>query len=923
MRPLTFFPGVAVGGRWSPAIAALLVACATSEGQSQRGDPASDATACGDFEVTSPVPSGVPVTPFDNPPFMDCFGDCLPPPLIGDEPAIAVNSSGSLLLHGQWLLAVSGAMSVLDPSTAGGPTLVSQHRFDSGPAIFAHAAASAVAVVTSGARLHVVEVTETGGLEETGNVDLSGVPYRMAAIGGTPVLVHAETTATKLISVDLGSPSAPRLATTLEVGIVENASGQYRATVAPTATHLYVAAPLLESAVRTRIERVDAGLSGALVVGATATIDGVVLAADQLQEEADIVSVTAEPTLGAPGATASLTTLRASDLSVLGRVALGPSDAYRRIHHLRVGSRAVVVIGSALASAVYVVDLSDPTQPAVLGTADLAGASVLALRAGREAALALVAQGENVDVRLIDVMGVNPAGIVDVELLPGTRTDTFVHMDTEAGIAVVPFAESTTSTCEPYPARVGILSVSGAGLELLGTAEVARFVSGVVPLGGTPFVMSHGRVDAMPGGVVAGSAVLSAPVSDAHAIGSNIARVGVSRDARGEPPLLDVVDVASAELPPLEDPSTLETGLCPWSAEILGADGDLLQVGVRGEVLGASNETTGNAVVSVDTAGGVPVMVGVGSLPDSRGRHSGNDYGPWKVGNAVALYRLMFDGSSTVQRAVDILDVSDPARAVQATAELPGGSADGTDPELGAVADGAVVASTRHELVGEGARFFLDRVDLSNPAAPFTLPPVSVPGLIVGYSELRESALVLEPRLVSLPAASVEECRVELGPDALFHSQSGSCLLPGSALVRVRIEEGVACRDGEVVLPSPLLGRGLHASEQMLAAVLLEPGRNEVRPPRRLLVVRWDGPTLEPQWIDVQDVFWTRTVVAGTRAALFTDSGGDVLLLDATDTTVRVAQVTVPAVQIQSVSFAPDALLVALGEDGLALVPFD
>jgi hypothetical protein len=91
-----------------------------------------------------------------------------------------------------------------------------------------------------------------------------------------------------------------------------------------------------------------------------------------------------------------------------------------------------------------------------------------------------------------------------------------------------------------------------------------------------------------------------------------------------------------------------------------------------------------------------------------------------------------------------VMDLSDPSQASVATVDLPTGL--GT---TGLMKSGSIVARSHYETspTTQGAvRFYLDQVDVSDPAQPQLLEPVNIPGSLLAFDAANSRALTVDYR---------------------------------------------------------------------------------------------------------------------------------------------------------------------------------
>lgn len=119
----------------------------------------------------------------------------------------------------------------------------------------------------------------------------------------------------------------------------------------------------------------------------------------------------------------------------------------------------------------------------------------------------------------------------------------------------------------------------------------------------------------------------------------------------------------------------------------------------------------------------------------------------------------------------------------------------------GLLVSGSIVATSHYEAspLGNGrVRFYLDRVDLSNPRSPVTLPKVSIPGSLVAYDAESGNAVTSDYRQVER-ATTYKQCNEEFAGSFRPVSEPfdyergvGICTIVEQTLRLVHVEDGVA-----------------------------------------------------------------------------------------------------------------------------------
>jgi hypothetical protein len=150
------------------------------------------------------------------------------------------------------------------------------------------------------------------------------------------------------------------------------------------------------------------------------------------------------------------------------------------------------------------------------------------------------------------------------------------------------------------------------------------------------------------------------------------------------------------------------------------------------------------------------------------------------------------DGTRHIEGGIYVVDPTDPEAPETTYLALPPG-----DGASGLLTDGSIVARSHFEVSDEDAadgRFYLDRIDVSDPRKPQLLPSVNVPGAVVALAGNR--ALTVDFRYVVRQDVTQEKCwqnhaRVVSfdGPDnAVWDETPGTCTALAETLRLVELD---------------------------------------------------------------------------------------------------------------------------------------
>ncbi len=191
------------------------------------------------------------------------------------------------------------------------------------------------------------------------------------------------------------------------------------------------------------------------------------------------------------------------------------------------------------------------------------------------------------------------------------------------------------------------------------------------------------------------------------------------------------------------------------------------------------------------------------------------------VGRATGYYYYGSDGNRQRPRfEYDIIDLSNPAAPVVASQfEVPrpvagygwGYAVAGCTMDMGwgwyggygagsTISDGDLIVSNHSEPLDDGSdrvRYFMDRLDLSDPANPVLLPSVNVPGSVVHFEAESGQIVTIDHHNESAPGDDGEGCR-QLGQSWWFDGQQ--CRHVRRSLNALVLEGDRAVRKSQLLL---------------------------------------------------------------------------------------------------------------------------
>lgn len=236
---------------------------------------------------------------------------------------------------------------------------------------------------------------------------------------------------------------------------------------------------------------------------------------------------------------------------------------------------------------------------------------------------------------------------------------------------------------------------------------------------------------------------------------------------------LDVVDLQSVASPTLA--GSLEIGADP-STSCIGREylQGILVDAQRANLIYSSyswdpsdgKEQQSTRIASVDVSGDAPVLFAETELEFDSGNYYTSyglvDRGAAQVvvGTTVVVAQTSIDYSGATPVVEDtrlhVIDLADPEDPGTELVELPSGLG-----STGLLRSGNVVARSHFEASPDRAgsvRFYLDRVDVSDPSRPEVLPRVNVPGSLLAFDAEQGRAITVDYRMDVTTGVTASEC---------------------------------------------------------------------------------------------------------------------------------------------------------------------
>lgn len=557
---------------------------------------------------------------------------------------------------------------------------------------------------------------------------------------------------------------------------------------------------------------------GKLVQGAEVEAAGQIESRWQMDEHEGVLRVISQPGVWATDQPPMLQTFRVESSQVVTPIASKPMILPRpeNLRSVRFDGTRAFAITFERTDPLFALDFSDPADPKQLGELEIPG-WVYHMEPRGDRLYALGFDDANpegaLNVSLFDVADLTAPRLIERVNFGGSwgsfaedqdRIHKAFSILPEQGLILVPFSGWTQSqgsdSCSgSYQSGIQLVDFTGDDLALRGVAPQKGEARRALLHNGLLYAVSDERVRSFsiadrsqPAPV--GDLVLAHNVNRTALVGDKLVRFSIdwwtnenrleivsASDPEAKTPL-GTLDLAALEP---GGPGSCNPGAFAYYAQIF-ANGDLIYL-TWGEpyLRPGESRVPGQRVAVVSVADPTrPVVVGKAALP------IGGDAIPYyyagSYGHDGALVR---SGESVValgttlafQTVTRFQDETGPARSRLAFVDL----SDPTAPQLagsldlaegrhvtGLVARGTTLYTSHAEPVVDApgkVRFFVDRVDVSNPAAPRLLAPINTPGSLLVSEDPRLVTVDYTRRIV--PNSGSNTCRTE-GYDVTYYDQS-------------------------------------------------------------------------------------------------------------------------------------------------------
>ncbi|HMJ11387.1 MAG TPA: beta-propeller domain-containing protein [Polyangiaceae bacterium] len=663
---------------------------------------------------------------------------------------------------------------------------------------------------------------------------------------------------TTVLSLNVGNPSAVRKVEALSFDSKQGQWGGGERSINVTESRIYVAGPEYDGAgtLGSTIQVIDiSDPAGDLVLGAGVRVDGQIQSRWQMDEYAGVLRVISQPwqwSLDVPPTVQTFRIQSSQSLQPLGRVAL-QLPRPEQLQSTRFDGPRAYAITFQRTDPLFTIDLSNPAAPKQAGELEMPG-WVYHMEPRGDRLLGLGFDQQNASgslhVSIFDVSDLSAPHLIDrVNFGSGWASvsedqdrihKSFQVLD-DQGLILVPFSGYGNSTdgyyCGgSYQSGVQLVDFTRDDLVLRGMASSYGQARRAFLHREALFTVSDDRVQTFDIAnrdrpAVLHTVPLARQVQSAAVVGQNLVRLGSDWWSNGAQ--LDVAPMSAADQPgasgSLDLKSVIEhacgSGLSQARVFGHGQYAYVLYEDYNYQDYGQSSsgpsQTTALAVVDVSDPT-KPKLVTNKVLGVSA---SYGWYG-WGTDNVVPSGEQVLQFGSTLvlaraphsyyysretaaeQSAVlDIVDVADPADIQLTSLELPTGGNTGLHRE------GNAVLTSHYEHSSEGrVRFYVDRVDISNPRAPRFTSKVNVPGSLLAWDAASRRAITVDYRRHVRENAVAQDCygaggywvSGTSGSTYVGISTVGKCTVFEQIIKQVRVADGRATLEGSWAVPERL-----------------------------------------------------------------------------------------------------------------------
>ncbi|HLV19956.1 MAG TPA: beta-propeller domain-containing protein [Polyangiaceae bacterium] len=607
---------------------------------------------------------------------------------------------------------------------------------------------------------------------------------------------------TVVVSIDLADPTAIRKVDELAFEDTQDERGWGRRSISVTAERMYVSGRTwrTDGSTASTIQVVDiSDPSGDLTLGASVEAEGQISSRWQMDELDGVLRVISQPwdwALDTPPSVQTFTVASSQSLTPLGSTSL-VLPRPEQLQSVRFDGDRAYAITFERTDPLFTIDLSDPANPAQRGELEIPGwVHHMEPRGDRLFGLGFdpgnTAGGLHVSI--FDVSDLSAPTMLDRVNFGGDWVSLAEDQDRihkafrildDQGLILVPYSgwssDDGQSSCGGnYQSGVQLIDFTLDDLALRGAVESRGEARRAFLHRERLFTVSDDRVQTFD---IADKdtpkaldhLALARLVSSTVVSGDQLVRLGA--DWWTNSAQIDVAPLSRANDPASDGALDLSSALgltCSsnfYDAQMF-AHGSFVYVVYHAYHYDSGGKEA-SAVAVIDMADpAAPKLVSNTSLEFVATGWYGYDAvvsageRVVQVGSSLVLLRSEFlyddQGNLANHRGwIEVIDLSEPESPHTAQLEL--AQASGL---TGLFADGDAVLTSHFEPLSDGTgrvRFFIDRVDLSNPRAPKLTDKVNVPGSLFAWDAARDKAITVDYKTRVVQDVSQDECYARAG----------------------------------------------------------------------------------------------------------------------------------------------------------------
>jgi hypothetical protein len=236
-----------------------------------------------------------------------------------------------------------------------------------------------------------------------------------------------------------------------------------------------------------------------------------------------------------------------------------------------------------------------------------------------------------------------------------------------------------------------------------------------------------------------------------------------------------------------------------------------------------------------------------------------------------------------------------------------------------------VVASQHYEQVDyQGSvKYFLDRIDVSDPENPVLLDPVNIPGSLVHYDDATGRLITVDYQRENLNLGDFQEC-IQRGAYSFFDEQRAECIVFKRGLNALELDGDVARRTSRVEIDEDWRTQRIAVSDERVFLTQTDPTADGPVVPKR---VRSYRTTTDGEFQNIADLVLDDPLAGAGVGALrargrraFETLAGQMIIYDTEDAmnpTVRREEM--PGWDCASLEVAGDQAYCALNRRGVEI----